>query len=369
MILSLLSFFMNDDKYIEWCELIDKQKIKKSAKDELKRYVRDMLDRNGIIILTVHHLASLVGLQTTEVCKMIETPEKYYRHFFIPKRHGGSREISAPYPSLMSAQEWIYREILLPRYECAPCATGFVPGKSIKDNAQPHCGNRVVLQMDLKDFFPSITLNRVINVFRYQGYYNQMAYYLAALSCKDGVLPQGAPTSPMLSNIIAGRMDKRLMGLCEKFSITYTRYADDLTFSGEHIGRSFIRLVTEIIQSEGFQVNESKTKLLKDNARKIITGVSISSGKTTIPKARKRRLRQEAYYISKYGMKNHMEHENIRDGKYMMRLRGHFAYWKSVDEGDNVNKEFRRAFPQNNGGIRKIFHRLKFKIKEIGKRK
>ena len=335
---------MDESKLKNWYDFIDSKEIKEEYKDELKKYIRKMLDNNGIIIISSQHLAQLVGLKHEEVNKMIISPGSFYRQFTIPKRHGGTRSISAPYPSLLLMQRWIYRNILLPHCEFDNYVTGFVLKRSIKDNASPHCGHNMVLQMDIKDFFPSITLNRVINVFRILGYQYKISYYLAALCCKDGALPQGAPTSPILSNIIAGKMDRRLKGLCDKFFITYTRYADDLTFSGNKINNSFIRLATSIISDEGFCVNQDKTKLLHQNARKIVTGVSISSGRTTIPKSLKRRLRQEAYYIGKYGLKNHMEHNKIRDFKYELRLRGYFAFWKSVDESGCAEKLLHKAF-------------------------
>lgn len=327
---------MKTNSYEEWAETIDKQKIRIAAKNELKIQVKKILESGGVVILNINHLSQLVNIKGIELCKMIATPENFYRQFEIPKRHGGMREISAPYPSLMCVQEWIYDKILLPRYQFPCCVTGFVKGRSIKDNASPHCGKDVVVQMDIKDFFPSIQLNRVINVFKILGYHNQMAYYLAKLCCKDNVLPQGAPTSPILSNIIAWRMDKRLSALSEKYNITYTRYADDLTFSGSHIGRSFVAFVSKVINDEGFEVNESKTKILRKNSRKILTGVSVSSGQTTIPKRLKRRLRQESYYVHKYGIADHMQHKGIKDTKYKLRLNGYFAYWKSIENNDVV---------------------------------
>lgn len=331
-------FTMNADNTTEWFELIDSQRINKSTKQALKEYVTLMLRSNLPVILNTSHLAKLVGLTEKTLVQIISSSNNFYREFTIPKRHGGTRLISAPYPSLLSVQEWIYEKILLPQYEFDCCVTGFVQGRSILDNASPHCNNKVVLQLDIKDFFPSITLNRVINVFKVLGYYNQMAYNLASLCCQNGVLPQGAPTSPILSNIIAGRMDRRLKGLCTKLGITYTRYADDLSFSGEHIGKSFIKYVNKIIQSEGFIVNQDKTKLLHNNSRKIITGVSISSGKPTIPKSLKRRLRKEAYYINKYGLEDHMAHEQIDDLKYYSRLKGYFAYWNSIEKDNGAEK-------------------------------
>lgn len=344
----------------KWYEAIEELRINSFAKEELKQEVYNLLKNGGVIILTPLHFSQLVGINSSEINKMIAFPEAYYREFDIPKRKGGVRTISAPYPSLMMVQKWIYEKILLPKYNFPPCVTGFVKGRSICDNANPHCGHNNVLKMDLKDFFPSISLNRVINVFKIMGYHHQMAYYLAKLCCKDGVLPQGAPTSPILSNIIAGRMDRRLNGLCNQFNITYTRYADDLTFSGDKIGESFVKIVNRIIEDEGFILNKSKTKILRKNSKKIITGVSISSGRATIPKQLKRRLRHESYFIHKYGLKDHMRHEGIRDHKYKMRINGYFAYWKSIENNDSLNLLYDKFRTRVS-----TFKRLKIRISNI----
>lgn len=354
---------MNDNIYKEWYEAIDVQNIGKKAKYELKRHVKKILDSNGVVVLNIMHLAQLVNINREEIYKMLSSTDSYYRQFSIPKRHGGMREISAPYPSLMSIQKWIYREILFPKYQFPSSVSGFVKGKSIRDNASPHCGHDIVLQMDIKDFFPSITLNRVVNVFKILGYHNQMAYSLARLCCKDGALPQGSPASPILSNIIAGRMDRRLCALCNKFDITYTRYADDLTFSGKYIGKSFTRIVTKIISDEGFAINESKTRHLRKYSRKILTGVSISSGKPTIPRSLKRRLRQESFYIHKYGIENHKKFKGIKDSRYKMRLNGYLAYWKSIEDCNTVRKLFKQLNSQQS-----VFQKIIQRITSIFKR-
>jgi RNA-directed DNA polymerase len=123
------------------------------------------------------------------------------------------------------------------------------------------------LKLDLKDFFPSINLNRIIFVFKSLGYPNKIAFYLASICSYNESLPQGAPTSPILSNIIAKQLDKRLISLAKKYSLKFTRYADDLTFSGKKIPAKFIEYIKNIIEDEGFVVNESKTRLYKNNRK------------------------------------------------------------------------------------------------------
>ena len=322
---------MDENLMQQWTKCIEGLGESEEVQKVLIDYVNGILQRNGVVILNLNHLAALTGLSGVLLAKMVNNPKSFYREFTIPKRSGGIRIISAPYPSLNNVQEWIYQVLLLPRTALSEYATGFVPGKSIVDNASCHVGHCALLKMDIKDFFPSITINRVISVFKNLGYYPRMAYYLAALCCENGHLPQGAPTSPMLSNIIAKRLDRRLSKLAECFDLTYTRYADDLTFSGDRIPIRFIEVVNKVVSSEGFMVNGSKTKRLGDGNRKIITGVSISSGEVCIPRDKKRRLRQEAYYIKKYGLKSHMRHCHINDPLFALQFAGKMAYWKSVE--------------------------------------
>lgn len=322
---------MNNQLFQQWQECIESLSETQEVKDILLAYIHSILKREGIVILSLDHLAALTGIEEPVMAEMISANNKFYRSFSIPKRNGGERVISAPFPSLKQVQEWIYRVVLLPRTELPNCAVGFIPGKSIVDNATPHIGAKYLLKMDLKDFFPSISLTRVIATFQYLGYYPRMAYFLARLCCEDSHLPQGAPTSPILSNIIAKHLDKRLSSLAIKYDLVYTRYADDLTFSGEHIPVKFIEIVTAIAKEEGFVANQEKTRILGPSCRKIITGVSISSGKTCIPRSTKRMIRQQAYYIKKYGIKSHMRHCGINDPFFFLRFAGNMAYWKSVE--------------------------------------
>lgn len=322
---------MNDDIYTNWEIEIDTMEISEDKKDSLKKYVSNILLQNGVVIINISHLSHLLGIKDEILRRMINASDFFYREFSIKKRDGRQRYISAPYPSLMKVQRWIYDNVLLPTTNFQESAKGFIPKLSIVDNALPHVEHREVLKMDIKDFFPSINIERIISIFKHLGYYHKLSYSLASLCCKGGALPQGAPTSPILSNIVLRHLDNRILGLSKHFNITYTRYADDLTFSGDYIPVKFIDYIQSIIEDEGFNINKNKTRLLRGNTRKIITGVSISSGKATIPKYLKRQIRQEAYYIHKYGIKQHIKHCHINDVIYKQRLVGKFAYWKSVE--------------------------------------
>lgn len=227
-----------------------------------------------------------------------EEQESHYLYHWKPKR-SGFRLIESPRPFLKMAQQQILREILNP-IPLHTAAHGFVRGRSSVTNASPHTGKRVVVKFDLENFYTSVKFSRVVAIFRNLGYCREASLYLARLTTSvipsslpfpDGSLrplipylsrhlPQGAPTSPALANLSAYSLDVRLSGLARAFDADYTRYADDLTFSGsEAFLRSlqvFLPLVNQIIRSERFQVNQMKRRVLRDNQQQKVTGVVVN---------------------------------------------------------------------------------------------
>jgi hypothetical protein len=171
-------------------------------------------------------LARRLGMRQDE----LETVRPRYREFYIPKRSGGERRILAPDAPTKSLQRRILRR-LLARLKSHPAAMGFERGRSIVTNARSHQGQAVVMRFDVKDFFPSTRAERVKQYFRRIGWNRPAAELLTRLSTHDGGLPQGAPTSPRLSNLVNHRLDARLAGMAAKLGGVYTRYADDITIS------------------------------------------------------------------------------------------------------------------------------------------
>lgn len=262
---------------------------------------------------------------------MFYSRDKFYRSYTIKKRNGGERLIEAPYPSLKMVQRWILDIILAPSAVYHPSVVGFRQGKTILDNATPHLGHDVLLKMDIKEFFPSVTEPLVERYFMSLGYSLSLSGTLAYLCCKDYRLPQGAPTSPLLSNVLFVKMDWELDRIAVTEGLSYTRYADDLTFSGARIPIPFIKAVTEIAKDNNLRINKEKTRRSGKGSRKIITGVSISSGKPTIPRSLKREIRQKVHYILNYGLYDHLRHVGSRDLLVGYRLLGLLAYWHSVE--------------------------------------
>ena len=218
-----------------------------------------------------------------------------------------------------------------------PAAVGFRSGHSVVDNASPHLGKRYILKMDIHDFFFSIRSRRVKKTFEKIGYPENVSKVLGVLCCLYRHLPQGAPTSPALSNIVGYEMDKKLAALAAEYGLTYTRYADDLTFSGDVFPKEqIIPRIKQIIRDEKFEPNHKKTRFINEYGRKIITGVSVSSGaKLTIPKARKREIRKNVYFILTKGLAEHQRRIGSSDPVYLKRLTGELCYWRSI-EPDNA---------------------------------
>lgn len=297
-------------------------------------YVEKLVPQNLPVIFEIEHLSKLVGIEITELKKMISSPHSFYREFSIPKKRGGKRKIMAPYPSILSCQTWIHENILKtiqPHF----CTHAYREKRSIISNATPHLNQKAILKMDLKDFFPSIPINWVINFFSSLGYPNNVSYYLASLCCIDDALPQGASTSPSLSNVLLKHFDSRLFKLAKEYKLNYTRYADDLAFSGVYIPHKLIGIISEIITESGLLVNEKKTSLIIGDKQKIITGLSVKGECLSLPRASKRLIKKEVHYIKQFGLVSHISKLKIKNPYYLQSLEGKLRFWLQV-EPDNA---------------------------------
>lgn len=267
----------------------------------------------------------------------------HYRRFTIPKRSGGERNIWAPLPKLKELQRWILREIAEKLPIHGSCH-GFVAGRSILSNAEVHNNSSIVVRMDLKDFFPTLTFPRVKGIFRHAGYREQIATLLALICTEaprevikhDGelhyislgprCLPQGAPTSPALSNVAGLKLDRRLNGLAKKLGWRYSRYADDLTFSlpekykkGNSQLGALLKAVPNIVNDEGFQINRKKTWVARKGGRQCVTGL-IVNGKDAprVPRKKQREIRSAIY--------NLQQGKELREGETIEQILGYVAF-------------------------------------------
>ena len=285
-------------------------------------YAANLLHQNLPVIFDQRHLKEILNLYRIK-------PDCY--HTFAIAGKGKMRIINAPSMPIKVRQQWVLKEILEKR-EVHPCCHGFVKGKSILTNAKMHMGSKEILNMDIKDFFPSINFPLIINIYLQMGYGREAAEALAMLCCHEGQLPQGAPTSPYLANLVLRDMDNRLNCFCSRENIIYTRYADDMTFSGNVPLEKFINEFRKIISSYSFQVNEEKTRVYKEPYRKMVTGLIVKEDRICIPKKFKRLLKQEIYYCQKNGVTQHLKNTGNADRvNFKEYLYGKAYYIKMVE--------------------------------------
>lgn len=278
------------------------------------------------VLATAKQIATAIGISVGELrflafSRQTSTITHYIR-FKIPKKAGGERLISAPMPRLKNAQHWILVNIL-EKLELHDAAHGFRRDRSIVSNAQPHVKRDIIINFDLKDFFPSISYQRVKGLFQSFGYCEAAATIFSLLCTQPEVeeveldgktyyvalterhLPQGSPASPALTNILCRRLDRRLTQMAESLGFVYTRYADDLTFSASgdslrHIC-NILKRTESIVTHEGFNINEQKTRILRKNRQQEVTGVVVNT-RPNICKKTLKRFRATLYQIEKDGI-------------------------------------------------------------------
>lgn len=283
-----------------------------------------------------------------------------YLHKTVPKKNGGMREILSPAWMLKMFQAAAGR-MLQDYYEAPSTVTGFVPGRSVVDNASRHIRRNYVYNADLKDFFPSITRKRVKSALMHPpfSFGAEAAHMLSGICCAHAdlarkgreihwdiqwnrrssierktedyltevpaTLPQGAPSSPVLSNAVCLRLDKRLAGLARRFQATYSRYADDITFSSNHNvfqeGYSFLKEFRKIIADEGFTLNEAKLRLQEKGQRQEVTGLVVNR-KVNVCRKYIRDIGSLLYIWERYGV----------DAAYARFLK-HSIEWRKIDDG------------------------------------
>lgn len=244
----------------------------------------------------VDELARRLGVEADE----LRAARPAYARFTIPKRSGGTREIVAPDPATKALQRRILHRMLA-RLPVHPACHGFERDRSIVSNALPHAGRPVVVRLDVKEFFRSTSARRVRRFFRVLGWNREAAAILTRLTTLDGGLPQGAPTSPRLANLVNIQLDARLEGLAHAFQATYTRYADDLTFSFEDEGHGLvgpvIRATRRFLRQTGYEMHEGrKLRIRRRHQRQLVTGLVVNS-RVALPRSRRRWLRAVEHHI------------------------------------------------------------------------
>ena len=313
----------------------------------------EALAAHGVPVLaTPADVAGALGLtipQLRWLCFHNEAAQRtHYVYFEVPKRSGGTRLLAAPHKRLAAAQRWILDNILA-KLEVTRHAHGFVADRSTVTNARLHVGKAIVINLDLKDFFPTVTYPRVRGLFESVGYSPAAASLLALLvteaprvhvlhdgapfwvAAGDRALPQGACTSPAISNLVARKLDRRLAGAAAKLGWTYSRYADDLAFSAGADARARMSLmmsrVRAIVRDEGFTINEAKGRVQRAARRQQVTGIVVND-KPGVPRSELRRLRAILHGAKTTGLAAQNREQRPDFEAY---LRGKIAYIAMID--------------------------------------
>lgn len=303
-------------------------------------YAEKLWMRNMPVIYTQEHLCGLLGYLPAYVYAAANSPERFYRQFLIPKKNGGMRMISEPLPSLKEIQEWILKNILY-KGEVSPYAKAYIPGKSIKDNVRFHRRQQKVLSLDIKQFYDYMTDWMVFQFYLECGYEESVAMMLTSLCCVGGCLPQGAPTSAALSNLLLREFDEKVGMYCRQEQIRYTRYADDMTFSGNFDELKVIRFVRKALKSMGLQLNNKKTRVRKQGQQQEVTGIVVNY-KTQLPKSIRKEIRKNMYYICKYGLESHLDYIDSEHKNYLEHLLGQVSYALFINPNDLEMERYKK---------------------------
>ncbi|MFB9860170.1 retron St85 family RNA-directed DNA polymerase [Salinicoccus siamensis] len=309
---------------------LEKNLRKHDHKEEILEYVKNLNKKEVPVIFDNIHLARLININEDQFFSVLFSPKNHMTTFSIPKKRNGKREISKPSPVLMHCQRWILDNILY-KLKAHHKAKGFKKNISIVDNAKEHINKEYVLNIDIKDFFKNINNKKVFILFKSIGYSEKVSLTLSNLCTFNNYLPQGAPTSPHISNLILIKLDNRIEAYAQKNNLTYTRYADDITLSGSKEVYKSIKVISEILNDEGFEIKKEKTRVQPYYSRQEVTGLVVND-KVSVPKEYIKQLRQELYYIRTRGMENHLTfNDKFFVSNYREYILGKINFLKMVD--------------------------------------
>ena len=297
-------------------------------------------------MIVYRELSSLerdLGISAKTLYAVSNNLVKHYHKAKLPKKSGGYRNLSVPDEVLKSIQRRI-ADVLLIHMPVSRYAKAYQFGSSTLRNAKHPVGKQVVLKLDILHFFDSIRYSAVKDkVFPEEIYAEPLRILLTMLCYHKDSLPQGAPSSPAITNIILYEFDELIGQWCRERGIAYTRYCDDMTFSGDFDPAEVVRFVRLELRKMGFLLNEQKTRIQRPGQQQTVTGIVVNE-KLSIPADYRRKLRQELYYCRKFGIQEHLQKigQEIPEETYRMRLLGKVNYVLQVQPEDRDLLEARK---------------------------
>ena len=267
-----------------------------------------------------------LGVPARTLYALSNNIEKHYHTVLIPKRDGSKRKLSVPDLILKKVQRSI-ADTILAQYPVSKYARAYKCGSSVQQNARPHVGKKKLLKLDIDGFFDHILYSQVkVKVFFEEKYAPPIRTLLTMLCYYRESLPQGAPTSPAITNIIMYDFDETVGAFCREKRIAYTRYCDDMTFSGDFDEKEVVAFVKAELQKLGLFLKTRKTAVISSTKRQTVTGIVVNE-KINLSKEYKKKIRQEMYYIRKFGLEGHLGRLKISDKEqYLMSLKGRVAF-------------------------------------------
>ena len=278
-----------------------------------------------------------LGVSAKTLYSLSNHIDSHYYETKIPKKNGEYRELSAPDEFLKAIQKRIVEKLLVYE-EVSQYATAYRYGASTVNNAYPHLKKNTILKLDIRHFFDHIIYSMVKEKVFVKDKYSESNRILLSLLCiYNDALPQGAPTSPIISNIIMKDFDNIIGNWCKEKKIRYTRYCDDMTFSGDFNHREVVSFVKEELKKMGLYLNDNKTVIAGKGQKQIVTGIMVNE-KLNTPLLYRKKIRQELYYCKRFGIASHLQRKKltISELDYLKKLLGKVNYVLSVD---NINKE------------------------------
>ena len=267
-----------------------------------------------------------LGFSAKTLYALSNNIDKHYHNAFIPKSDGTKRKLSVPDFILKQVQRSIADNILA-HYPVSKYAKAYAFGTNVQKNAMPHIGKKKILKLDIEGFFDNIIYSKVKDVVFYEEKFAEPIRILLSMLCYHrDALPQGAPTSPAITNIIMYDFDEKIGAYCEQKGIAYTRSCDDMTFSGDFDEKEVIELVKGELRKMGLFLKNRKTAVIPNTKRQTVTGIVVNE-KINLAKEYKKKIRQEMYYITKFGLDEHLRRGGEADKKkYLLSLKGRISF-------------------------------------------
>ena len=298
-------------------------------------------------MIVYRELASIendLGFPAKTLYGLSNNLDKHYHNAFIPKSDGTKRKLSVPDLILKKVQKSIAQNILA-YYPVSRYAKAYKFGSTIQKNALPHVGKKKILKLDIEGFFDNILYSKVKEKVFYKEKFSEPIRILLSMLCyyRDA-LPQGAPTSPAITNILMCDFDETIGAFCQERGITFTRYCDDMTFSGDFDEGEVITFVKSELRKLGLFLKNRKTVVVPNTKRQTVTGIVVNE-KINLTKAYKKKIRQEMYYVNKFGIDEHLKKIGETDKKkYLLSLQSRIAFVLQTTPDDEEFLGYKEQF-------------------------